>query len=83
MGYSREVCNLYEFVAVVGDFYFSVEQYFYVKDKQKINVYFNVTALVLRILVLLLGGFYFRSSDWTIFFWYSQFFTFLLFKGLL
>ena len=41
---------------------------FYVKDKQKINVYFNVTALVLRILVLLLGGFYFRSSDWTIFF---------------
>lgn len=67
MGYSQEVCNLYEFVAVVGDFYFSVEQYFYVKDKQKINVYFNVTALVLRILVLLLGGFYFRSSDWTIF----------------
>ena len=31
MGYSREVCNLYEFVAVVGDFYFSVEQYFLCK----------------------------------------------------
>ncbi len=40
---------------------------FYVKDKQKINVYFNVAVLVLRILVLVLGGFCFRSSDWTIF----------------
>lgn len=40
---------------------------FYVKDKQKINVYFNVAALALRILVLLVGGFCLRSSDWTIF----------------
>lgn len=39
----------------------------YVKDKQKINVYFNIAALVLRILVLVLGGFCFQSSDWTIF----------------
>ncbi len=39
---------------------------FYVKNKQRINLCINVTALVLRIVVLFAGGYYLQSSDWTI-----------------
>ena len=57
---------------------------FYVKDKQIINVYFNVAALTLRIIVLLLGGFCFRSSDWTIFlFGVVSFILFLVLGGII
>lgn len=40
---------------------------FYVKNKQKLNVYFNIVGLLLRILVLLIGGWYLHSSDLAIF----------------
>lgn len=39
---------------------------FYVKDKQRINLYFNIVGLLSRILVLLIGGYFFKSSDVTV-----------------
>ncbi|MCY6331578.1 oligosaccharide flippase family protein [Bacteroides fragilis] len=36
---------------------------FYVKNKQILNVYFNILGLFLRVVVLLIGGYYLHSSD--------------------
>ncbi len=55
---------------------------FYVMNKQKVNVCFNIVGLFIRISALLIGGYYVHSSDWSIILFGIVGFIFFVVQGM-